>query len=246
MHSLDSVMLRVNLFDEVDISPAKEFSVEYDIPITGRGSVERAYGVLCEEATAASGIFPVSVRVKKGIPIGGGLGGSSADSAALMRYFGIKDAGIALLAGSDVPYMSLSGGARVQGLGEKITPVLHPKMNLVFLNAGSVLSRESFAKFDELYGKPFCPTDNGRLVEALERGELKDIGRLMSNALTLPSVALNPKIKDAFSLLMQFNPLGAVMTGSGGGVIALFESGKQADRVALETGGRAIETVQTS
>ncbi|MBQ4049961.1 MAG: hypothetical protein IJD07_04845 [Clostridia bacterium] len=243
MHALDSVMARVDLFDSVTINPSQEFCVRYDLGIEGGGTVEKAYGII--ERDCSDLAHPISVDVKKGIPIGAGLGGSSADSAAVMRYFGVTNSEIALKAGSDVPFMSGSGAARVQGLGEKITPVFCPEMYFVLLTGGCVLSRDSFVKFDEIYGAPHSPTDNGRLIDAMKASDFSEIGRLIGNALSQPSMRLNPKISDAYERFHDHNPLGIVMTGSGSGVIALFDSHRRASEVATAVGGRVIKTLKS-
>ena len=225
------------------INPSEEFCVLYDMGIEGGGTVEKAYRVV--ERDCRDLVHPVSVDVKKGIPIGAGLGGSSADSAAVMRYFGVTNNEIALKAGSDVPFMSGNGAARVQGLGEKITPVFCPEMYFVLLTGGCVLSRDSFVKFDEIYGAPHLPTDNIRLIDAMKASDLGEIGRLMGNALSEPSRLLNPKILDAHARFRDHNPLGIVMTGSGSGVIALFDSARRASEVAEAVGGRVIKTLKS-
>lgn len=242
MHALDSIMARVDLFDRVTIKPSDEFSVSYDCDIEGGGTVEKAYKIV--ERDCLDKAHPIIVDVKKDIPIGAGLGGSSADAAAIMRYFGIKNNEIAIKAGSDVPFMRDGVAARVQGCGEKITPVACPEMYFVLLTGGCVLSRDSFVKFDEIYGRPYCPTDNQRLIDAMKAGDLQEIGGLLGNALCEPSMRLNTKISDAYARFRDYNPLGIVMTGSGSGVIALFDSQHRASEVAVAVGGRVIKTLK--
>jgi len=243
MHALDSVMARVDLHDIIDVKKSDVFEVTYDIHVDGGGSVQKAYEILQNDDGYRTKIHPIKVDVKKGISVGAGLGGSSADSAAIMRYFGVTDNEVMLKAGSDVPYMAGENCARVQGLGQKLDFFTCPTMYFAFINAGCVLTKDSFCKFDQIYNQPFCPTDNARLVEAMKRGELKDVGKCMANALTQPSCVLNPKISQAINILRDFSPLGVVMTGSGGGVIALFESKAQADVVPKQIEAKVIKTI---
>jgi len=244
MHALDSVMVKVDLCDTVFIEKSEEFSVNYGMNIEGGGTVKKAYDLLSAQNEFSNNVFPISVKVDKKIPIGGGLGGSSADASAIFRFFNVDNPHLALKVGSDVPFMSMKEGcARVEGLGEKLTPVLCPNMSFVFLNGGSVMTRESFGEFDKIYKKPYAPTDNERLICALKRGELADVGKLMANALYLPSSTLNPNIIKAKDRLLEFSPLGVVMTGSGGGVIALFESKSRAERVAKQVNGITLNTL---
>jgi len=63
------------------------------------------------------------VRVNKQIPAGGGLGGGSADAAAVLRWAGASDRAIAAGLGADVPFCLLGGRARVTGIGEVLEPL---------------------------------------------------------------------------------------------------------------------------
>ncbi len=64
-----------------------------------------------------------SVRLTKRIPLGGGLGGGSADAAAVLRWAGCADAAVAARLGADVPFCVVGGRARVEGVGERVTPL---------------------------------------------------------------------------------------------------------------------------
>jgi 4-diphosphocytidyl-2-C-methyl-D-erythritol kinase len=63
------------------------------------------------------------VHIEKNIPHGGGLGGGSADAAAVLRWAGFTDSIDAATLGADVPFCLVGGRARVQGVGELVTPL---------------------------------------------------------------------------------------------------------------------------
>ncbi|MGH9114175.1 MAG: 4-(cytidine 5'-diphospho)-2-C-methyl-D-erythritol kinase, partial [Acidimicrobiales bacterium] len=63
------------------------------------------------------------VRLVKRIPAGGGLGGGSADAAAVLRWAGSDDLDLAATLGADVPFCVRGGRARVEGIGERLTPL---------------------------------------------------------------------------------------------------------------------------
>ncbi len=63
------------------------------------------------------------VRLEKRIPMGAGLGGGSADAAAVLRWAGCTDLDTALGLGADVPFCLVGGRARVQGVGEVVDPL---------------------------------------------------------------------------------------------------------------------------
>jgi 4-diphosphocytidyl-2-C-methyl-D-erythritol kinase len=64
-----------------------------------------------------------SVHLTKRIPLGGGLGGGSADAAAVLRWAGSVDLAGAARLGADVPFCLVGGRARVKGVGERVTPL---------------------------------------------------------------------------------------------------------------------------
>jgi 4-diphosphocytidyl-2-C-methyl-D-erythritol kinase len=61
-----------------------------------------------------------SVRLAKRIPVGAGLGGGSADAAAVLRWAGVTSPQVAAQLGSDVPFCLAGGRARVSGVGERV------------------------------------------------------------------------------------------------------------------------------
>jgi len=63
------------------------------------------------------------IRLDKRIPMGAGLGGGSADAAAVLRWAGRADADVALALGADVPFCLVGGRARVRGVGEIVDPL---------------------------------------------------------------------------------------------------------------------------
>jgi 4-diphosphocytidyl-2-C-methyl-D-erythritol kinase len=63
------------------------------------------------------------VRLVKRIPAGGGLGGGSADAAAVLRWAGHDDVGLAARLGADVPFCLRGGRARVSGIGDGLDPL---------------------------------------------------------------------------------------------------------------------------
>ena len=74
-----------------------------------------------------------SVRLTKRIPVGAGLGGGSADAAAVLRWGGMTSTQVAAQLGSDVPFCLLGGRARVTGVGELVTPLPFEDRRFVML-----------------------------------------------------------------------------------------------------------------
>jgi len=138
-HLIDAEMVTVDLADVVEIDPTASGGttvevVEADelfevgglvgggtgttagIPAGADNLVARALG-----AVGRSG----AVRLHKRIPPGAGLGGGSADAAAVLRWGGMEDPAVAVGIGADVPFCVVGGRARVGGVGEVVEPLEH-------------------------------------------------------------------------------------------------------------------------
>jgi 4-diphosphocytidyl-2-C-methyl-D-erythritol kinase len=121
-HLLDAEMVTLDLADTLTFAPGDGLEVvDGGAASRGQGRVPGDATNLVARALALTG-RRARVRLVKRIPAGAGLGGGSADAAAVLRWAGVKGpAGLALAAelGSDVPFCWAGGGrARVRGTGE--------------------------------------------------------------------------------------------------------------------------------
>jgi 4-diphosphocytidyl-2-C-methyl-D-erythritol kinase len=73
------------------------------------------------------------VRVEKSIPVGGGLGGGSADAAAILRWAGGVSNERAVTIGGDVPFCQFGGHALVEGVGERLSPLPYEERPLTLV-----------------------------------------------------------------------------------------------------------------
>ncbi|MBU6227144.1 MAG: 4-(cytidine 5'-diphospho)-2-C-methyl-D-erythritol kinase [Acidobacteria bacterium] len=122
-HLIDAEMVTLDLADTVVVSPSDgESSLVVDGPYAagiGTGSdnlVLRALSLAKKNAR---------VQLTKHIPHGGGLGGGSADAAAVLRWAGFHDLAAASRLGADIPFCMVGGRARVSGIGEVVEPLPH-------------------------------------------------------------------------------------------------------------------------
>ena len=74
-----------------------------------------------------------AVRLSKRIPVGGGLGGGSADAAAVLRWAGCADPAVGVRLGADVPFCLIGGRALVEGIGERVTPLPYERREFLLL-----------------------------------------------------------------------------------------------------------------
>ena len=155
-HELDAEMVTVDLVDELTFAEGDGLEVvdETDgagvaVPYGDANLVRRALRLVDRAA---------AVRLVKRIPAGGGLGGGSADAAAVLRWAGVTDPAPAAELGADVPFCLVGGRARVTGIGEIVEP-------LAFVERTVTLSTPPFGcstpavyrRWDELGG----PTGSG-------------------------------------------------------------------------------------
>ena len=118
-HTLDSEMITVDLADTLTFGPGDGLDVVADgggmaVPAGEENLVRRALAIVGRSA---------HVRLDKRIPAGGGLGGGSADAAAVLRWAGVDDPAVAARLGADVAFCVVGGRARVTGIGERVEPL---------------------------------------------------------------------------------------------------------------------------
>ena len=91
-----------------------------------------------------------AVRIVKRIPAGAGLGGGSADAAAVLRWAGSTDLDVAARLGADVPFCVRGGRARVTGVGEKVEPLpFEDRRFVLLLSPLSVDTEAVYRRWDD-------------------------------------------------------------------------------------------------
>lgn len=119
LHLVDAEMVSLDLADDLTFAPGDGLEVVaaatgLDVPATDDNLVRRALALAGRQA---------QVHLVKRIPAGGGLGGGSADAAAVLRWAGVDDPLVAARLGADVPFCLRGGRARVTGIGEVLEPL---------------------------------------------------------------------------------------------------------------------------
>lgn len=131
-HLIDAEMVSLDLADHLT------FSKGHGLEVVGSSSdIGAGEDNLVAVALRAVGVT-AAVRVDKRIPAGGGLGGGSADAAAVLRWAGCDDPDLAVSIGADVPFCLVGGRARVRGIGEIVEPLafVERTYTLVFPDVG--------------------------------------------------------------------------------------------------------------
>jgi 4-diphosphocytidyl-2-C-methyl-D-erythritol kinase len=117
LHLIDAEMVTLDLADTLTFGEGDGLELvgaAPDVPTDGDNLVQRALRLAGRSA---------HVRVDKRIPSGAGLGGGSADAAAVLRWAGVTDLDAASRLGADVPFCLIGGRARVTGIGEQVEPL---------------------------------------------------------------------------------------------------------------------------
>ncbi len=119
-HLIDAEMVSIDLADELRFAEGDGLEVigatGLAVPADDDNLVRRALRLVGRTA---------HVTLTKRIPAGAGLGGGSADAAAVLRWAGLDDPGQAATLGADVPFCIRGGRARVTGIGEVLEPLAH-------------------------------------------------------------------------------------------------------------------------
>jgi len=119
-HLIDAEMVTLDLADTLVVGPGDGLEL---VDTTGAGlAVEATEDNLVRRALALTG-RTAHVRLEKHIPAGAGLGGGSADAAAVLRWAGVTDLGAAARLGADVAFCVVGGRGRVSGIGEVVEPL---------------------------------------------------------------------------------------------------------------------------
>ena len=109
------------------------------------------------------------VAVTKRIPAGAGLGGGSADAAAILRWAGCSSVDVAVALGADVPFCLVGGGrARVRGIGEVVEPLPFEERVFTLLTPPVHVSTPAvYRAWDELGGPTGVAGGNDLVPAAL-------------------------------------------------------------------------------
>jgi|GEM_PF-2544085 len=158
-HLLDTVMQRIDLCDEITLIPADSWSVSCSDRRAPRDASNTALVAARAYAAAAGLRDAYHIAIEKRIPVGAGLGGGSADAAAVLSALNEKYAALteqellalALSVGADVPFCLAGGCARCTGVGEVMAPARGGEYHLVVAGCGANLSTAAvFRHYDGL------------------------------------------------------------------------------------------------
>jgi 4-diphosphocytidyl-2-C-methyl-D-erythritol kinase len=232
-HDLQSVMQTISVRDdiEIDIGTGKPWCLKCDkegIPCDERNLAWKAARVYLD--TVKKDPDGIEIRITKRIPSEAGMGGGSADAAAVLRalnrHYG-EPLSIGALAelgaqvGSDVPFCVICGTAMVEGRGERLRklPDMPDCIFVICKPEFSVSTPELYKKIDETtIGKR---PDNRAMESALLAGDLEKVCQNVFNVFDPVVTAEHNELNYIKSLLHQYGAAAYQMTGSGSAVFAI-------------------------
>ncbi len=238
-HEIHSLVTSIDLYDYITVARRKDFNIE----LKTKG-IDPACSAVDNNAYKTAVKFAkkfkkngATVTVDKRIPVGGGLGGSSADIAgvlnAMKELYEVKEslAPIADSLGSDSSYMLKGGWATLNGRGDKqeFLELEYPLFLVILTMGKSVSAKQAYREFDN-QGKIYS-TCTERAVTALKNGDFKQFCSLAKNDLYPATSSIIPEIKANLNALKDAGAPLAIMTGSGSAVLGVFDNKKARDKV---------------
>ncbi len=243
-HTLESVMHTISLCDRVLVRLREGEGITLGcnlpyLPRDGKNLAVRAAALFWQK----SGLTPqaTEIHIKKAIPVGAGMAGGSTDAAAVLRLLNrmtgfpfsrVALAELALELGADVPFCLRIGAALASGIGEKLktVPALPPCHIVVCKPLVSVSTKRAYELVDACDGLTHPPA--GVMLDALARRDFDAVCAALGNSMAEPIEREKPQIADIRRQLLQLGAQGAVMTGSGSAVFALFRKKAAAEAAA--------------
>ena len=232
-HDLKSVMQTISLRDdiELDIGTGKPWTLLCDkegIPCDERNLAWKAAKVFCD----ALGKDPegLEIRITKRIPSEAGLGGGSADAAAVLRALNRHyDHPLSILAlaelgarvGSDVPFCVVGGTVMCEGRGERLRKL--PDMpDCVFVVVKPEFSISTPALYRKLDEKTIAKRPDHQAMEsALVAGDLEKVAHNLYNVFDPVVTEEHLELNYLKSIFSTYGSIGHIMTGSGSAVYCM-------------------------
>jgi len=246
LHPLGSVFASIELHDDVRVQEAEVDGVD----CAGIDGPNLATAAVAALRSRVPELPPLRVQIDKRIPVAAGLGGGSADAAAVLRaanriagdpldVAALRELGAEL--GSDVPSQIQPRHALVSGVGEVVEPIELPAFAALLVPQDPGLSTaDVYAEFDRIGG--------GR--REVDLAALRSLTREMTllpvlgNDLQPAALALRPELSAVLASLRGAGALGALVSGSGPTCFALFENGTAAEAAAARFDGALVTSLR--
>ena len=243
-HLVDMIMQTVSLYERVEVMRSMGYSLRCPksrVPADDKNTATKAAAAFFWETGLLAG---ADITVHKTVPTRAGMAGGSADAAAVLvglnelyqaRLTKPELCEIGLKVGADVPFAIMGGTARVEGIGEKLSPLapLPPCWFAVAMPSCGVSTPAAYARYDQL-GSPHRPP-MAAITQAIQTGDLFTLADNMYNVLEHANG--NNRTAEIRQVLDQNGAIASMMTGSGAAVFGIFteKEGAQLAATALKS-----------
>jgi 4-diphosphocytidyl-2-C-methyl-D-erythritol kinase len=251
LHEVCSLFASVELADSVAVEPAPAAPDEVICP--GVEDPNLAAAAIEAFREAVPSLPPLRVAIEKRVPVAAGLGGGSADAAAVLRAAnriagepfdadGLRAIGARL--GSDVPSQVEPRHAIVTGTGELVEPVELPPLPVVLVPSEHGLATGPvFAEADRIGGVRDAVDPDG--IRALLGRDAQGLAAGLANDLERAALSLRPELEETLRAVRDSGALAAQVTGSGPTVFGVYAD-RAAAHQAAELLPRAVVTALRS
>jgi 4-diphosphocytidyl-2-C-methyl-D-erythritol kinase len=242
-HELDTLMFAVSMYDTVGLSVTPAARASVTCTVTGPEKVPGGADNLAARAATAVldylGVTArVSIRLRKEIPFGAGLGGGSSDAAAVIRTLPAlvgrrldpaAAASIATRLGADVPFFLACRPARARGTGERLTEIARPPKGALVIAVSPDRVNTTWAYRNAL--PRLTSGQSAFRVRPLPRS-LDAVEAWIFNDFQPGVEAAFPSVRRAREGLEELGARIAVLSGSGCAVAGVFRNAADASRAA--------------
>ena len=228
-HLIDTVMHSVSLYDTVFIEKADEILVSCGDMPKEENIAYKAAKLFFETAEISGGC---KIEIEKQIPLSAGLGGGSADAAAVL--LGLNKlyntnfpyetlCNMALKLGADVPVFINGGCMRSEGIGEILTPAKPLNKGVILLAKADLKpsTAEMYRRLDEM---ETVLADTNAVIKAIEENDLNKLSKNLYNA--FETVWPQSQVR---AELLKTDAVAVALTGSGPTWFAVFDDIEKAD-----------------
>jgi 4-diphosphocytidyl-2-C-methyl-D-erythritol kinase len=257
-HDIETLILPVTLVDYLAVETGRDdlslrvttYGPESTEVPDGEGNLAFRAAVAIRETTGrADG---VGISIDKRIPVAAGLGGGSADAAAVLRVLGEawsvpgEDlAEVAAGVGSEVPALLGRGPVIARGRGDAVDPVDVAELSWVLIAQRFGVSAGDAYAWRDQDGRSPGPEPEP-VIDAARAADVDALTSLLFNDLERPVAARHPEVIEATRVLLEAGAVGTVMCGSGPTVAGLCRTEAHAREVAGATGGIPVSTITRS
>ena len=266
-HEVTTVFQAISLFDDVTVATAPDGDginisisgqTSSGVPVDSSNLAVKAAELMIKNYDLPSDLI---IKLKKEIPVAGGMAGGSADAAGVivgldsLFELGLSRDEMEIVGskiGSDVPFSICGGVAIGTGRGDQITPALSKgSYNWVLALSGQGLSTPSvYQECDRLREglSISTPLVSEPLMQALRAGDAKALGKALTNELQPAACSLRPALRLVLDVGVDYGALGGIVSGSGPTVAFLVSDDEHAMdlTVALSASGVVSSVVRAT